>query len=291
METDKPTFPKKAFLSRARSSSTSISSGGASSSDLALHGSRTYSGLDLLAEGSEMLANRQIKDLRDDAADASGSFSKRHRDDSLSYASLPDEMKVSFSELEDTGINLDDLNFNACPQLIEDAAPSNVTLDLTPKPDDLVETEADIMQVNPGVSSTSCTDEYRNSNSDTRFAQNAKSCSGKDPNGRDSDNLNAAPRSNPISRSETEYQSSVISSNSSGRNQASRSDSSSGSIKMNKAGGTGSRSAGSNVSSLIQASSRAVNDNQSWDTVTELPWADDRLMEEISQVCGLVSLR
>ena len=284
METDKPRFPKKAFLSRARSSSTSIASSSASSTDLTINGSgRTYSGLDLLAEGSEMLANRQLKDL----TDASGSFSKRSRDDSLSYASLPDEMKVSFSELEDTGITLDDLNFNACPQMIEDAAPSNVTLDLTPKPDpdDLVENETEILPLNQGVSSTSCLDDYKTSDSYHRVAQNIDRFGGKDPRGCDSSNK--VDISNTVPRTETENQSSVITSNFTGT-QESRSGSSTGTSKVKKSGGTGNHSAGSGIGSLIQASSGAGNENQSWDTVTELPWADDRLMEEISQVCSFV---
>ena len=289
METDKPKFPKKAFLSRARSSSTSISS--PSSSELSSYGNRTYSGLDLLADGSEMLANRQLRDLREDLAyskdDTNGSFSKRNRDDSLSYASLPDEMKVSFSELEETGININDLNFDACPQLIEDAAPSNVTLDLTPNPDDLVEGEAEILQYSSAVSSTSCSDKHKKSNSYSSDAQSYDPYCNKDPNRRDLSNVNAAATYVPISRSESENQSTVISSN---LNATQTSGRGSDSSKMNKAGLTGSQSAGSDIGSLIQASSSALSEEtgyQNWDTVTELPWADDRLMEEISQVCVL----
>lgn len=285
--TEKHRFPKKAFLSRARTSSTSISSCSPSSScDMINNGcsnsSRTFSGLDLLADSSELLA---IKHMKDDSSsnvtslsdDVKGSFSKRTRDDSLSYASLPDEMKVSFSELEETGISLDDLNFNTCPTSVEDAAPSNVTLDLTPCSDSTTKEENSFLPCSSGCSTTSSSYDYKTVICSTSNIQTFSSFSGQSRTTSGSLNFSSSSMLSSLIQSVTGNHSKTVSSSRMLGN-------SSDSIKTEV---TWSHSASSDIGALIKASSNALAEEagyQSWDAVTELPWEDEKLVEEISQV-------
>ena len=269
--------PKKAFLSRARSSSTSIS--GSSSASL-----KDLTGLDILASSSELLASKRHKDdsltfisLPDDVK---ASFSKRSRDDSLSYASLPDEMKISFSELEETGLKLEDLNF-AIPESIEDAAPSNVTLDLSPRPElSTDDVEPNVPPFSNTISSTSSSNEYETPNNQMHNAQTNNSFVNSSQSVCDSSGMNSSSTYGPMPYSEMEIRNSTVSSNNITCT-SQLSGSSSDSNKTKTTDYSRSQSAGTDIGSLLKESSNAITGvagYQGWETVTELPW------EEISQV-------
>ena len=325
--------PKKSFLSRARSSSTSISNFSPNSSSASLKGLDpgypSVSGLDILATSSELVAGKR---LLTDTLHQSGSaeelklsFSKRNRDDSLSCISLPDEMKISFSELDDPTLNLDDLNFNI-PQSIEDAAPSNVTLDLTPKPEPSnvtldptpkPEPRTAETSLEPGsatISSTSNEFQYDIA-SDRDTAQMSNEFQHDVTSNRETGPTSTSQYVDYIKRKTGEKYDSYIrnhetipcDSNAATTDTSisytpvkqgnieniaskiSNSECKASNVKeLKDEEYTENQSAGSGLGSLFRESTNAIMTNeaeyQRWDTVKELPWADDRLVEELTEV-------
>ena len=283
--------PKKAFLSRARSSSSSITdfsgSSGTSLKELTGLGRSSFSGLDILANSSEIVASKRVQNdslpYTGSADELKSCFSKRTRDDSLSHISLPDEMKISFSELEDPALNLEDLNFN-CPQSIEDAAPSNVTLDLTPRHDLPSSNEPNLELLSTVVSSTSNEQEFEVSASQVNNGSQCNPYMNSHQNiSCDSNDIKTNAPYISVNQSAAETRTNVTSNITSSQFSGKTSGSKPGEKDYME-----NQSAGSELGSLLRESTSAIITDQTgyerWETVTELPWADDRLVEEITQV-------